>query len=69
MIYTDLNTIRIRSNKIGTVLNAATDYGRRPLPDEYSDLQREWVTLADIFQHPTEHPELFKGIEVVEAKK
>lgn len=70
MIYTCLNDIRIRANKIGDMLNEVTDYGRRPLPDDFADFDREWHELAKIFQRPTEHSELFRGdIEVAEAKR
>ena len=70
MIYTCLNDIRIRANKIGGMLNEITDYGRRPLPDDFADFDREWRELAKIIQHPTKHPELFRGgIEVAEAKR
>ena len=68
MIYKCMEDIRCRSNKIALVLNKATRYGRRPLPPEYADLQREWDELADIYQNPTKYPALTKGgVEVKEA--
>ena len=65
MIYTDLNDVRIRMNRIGVKLNEATDSGRRPLPDEFADLHREWRELADI--KPADF--LTGGVEVTEATK
>ena len=48
MLYKDMNEVRIRMNQIAVKLNAATNYGRRPLPKEFADLDREWNELADI---------------------
>ena len=72
MLYHSLEEIRARANPLGRELNAATNYGRQPLPKQFADKQREWCELAEIYTHPSlwfKNPErLIKGaIEVVEA--
>lgn len=63
MIYKCMEDIRCRSNKIALVLNKATNYGRRPLPPEFADLDREWNELAKI--KPADFVK--GGVEVKEA--
>lgn len=62
MLYKSLEDVRVRSNQIGYSLNEATHYGRRPLPPEFADLDREWNELAAIYRNPTKYPALFKGV-------
>lgn len=61
MLYKSFEDVRVRSNQIGYSLNEATHYGRRPLPPEFADLDREWNELAAIYQNPAKYPALFKG--------
>lgn len=48
MIYRNMNDIRIRANKIADILNQATNFSRQPLPEEFNDLDREWLDLVFI---------------------
>lgn len=64
MLYTDLNDVRIRLNKLGYILNAATRYGRQPLPAEFADIEREDKELTKIYMQPSL---LKEGVEIVPA--
>ena len=64
MLYTNLNDVRIRLNRLGYILNEATRYGRRPLPNEFADIEREHNELMKIYMQPS----LLKdGVEIKEV--
>lgn len=64
MFYRDLNDIRQRSNVLGVILNRATNYGRRPLPEQFADIRRELDELNHVWQNTA----LIKdGVEIAEA--
>lgn len=64
MLYTDLNDVRIRLNKLGYKLNEATRYGRQPLPAEFADIEREHNELMKVYMKPYL---LKEGVEIVPA--
>ena len=64
MLYTNLNDVRIRLNRLGYRLNEATRYGRQPLPAEFADIEREHNELMKIYMQPS----LLKdGVEIREV--
>jgi len=65
MKYVCLNEVRRRMNKIGAELNIATSYGRKELPAEFADKNREWHELCDIYMKPAL---LASGVEIREAE-
>lgn len=66
MRYTDLNDLRLRANRIGVVLNAASDYGHKPFPKQYTDVEREWLELADVWFN-AKRLNIKDGVEIKEA--
>lgn len=61
MRYDCLNEVRLRMNRIGVKLNEATSYGRKKLPSEFEDLNREWHELCEIYMKPAL---LARGVEI-----
>lgn len=52
MKYECLHEIRDRMNKLGDKLNTASGCGRKKLPSEFEDMNREWHELCDIYMKP-----------------
>lgn len=65
MLYTDAEQVRCRMNHIGRILNEATNYGRRPLPEKFTNLHNEWLALSAVLIDRTK---LYNGgVEIEEA--
>lgn len=64
MLYTDMNPVRCRMNRLADKINEATNYGRRSLPERFFELQREYDALMNVFMNPA----LLKdGVEIAET--